>query len=182
MGFQEDWVPKVTREAMCRLLAHAAKVGLANTDECTLRAFFMAAAHDLVDPSPRLQTEWRRFDLLLQNNGLATVIEFKYYMRRRSLGLQGEHIGFKGGPGPKNEAEFKACVEKLRTAAIPGVADRRLILVYERQPNSGSRYSFSQSYQDLTVGTDLADVQALQVDQLEARVLRPCWVESPPPP
>jgi hypothetical protein len=36
------------------------------------------------------------------------------------LGLQGEPLGFKGGPGPKNETEFKACVHKLRTGRSGG--------------------------------------------------------------
>jgi hypothetical protein len=179
MAATGDWVPDVTREAMRRLLAHAEKVGLPNTDECTLRAFFMAAAHDLLGmPRPRFQTEWYRFDLLVQIDTLATVIEFKYYMRRPILGLEGEHLRFKGGPGPKNKDEFNACVKKLRTAVLPGVADRRLILVYEREANGRSLYSFHQSYGGLAVGDDLTDVQPLAVDPLEGRVLRPRWLES----
>jgi hypothetical protein len=164
---------------MRRLLVHAEKVELPNTDECTLRAFFMAAAHDLLGaPRPRFQTEWRRFDLLLQIGGLATVIEFKYYLQRCTRGLRGEHLGFKGGPGPKNEAEFRACVQKLRTAVLPNVAGRRLILVYERESSGQSRRSFDRSYRDLSPGDDLADVQSLTVDPLEGRVLRPRWLES----
>lgn len=178
MAVAGDWVPDVTREAMRRLLAHAEKVELPNTDESTLRAFFMAAAHDQLGSRPRFQTEWRRFDLLLQIGELATVIEFKYYVQRRTQGLQGEHLGFKGGPGLKNEAEFTACVQKLRTAVLPGVADRRLILVYEGQSNGRSHHSFDRSYQGLASGADLADVQALTVGPLEGRVLRPRWLES----
>jgi hypothetical protein len=173
-----DWVPDVTREAMRRLLAHAEKVGLPNTDECTLRAFFMAAAHDLLGmPGPQFQTEWHRFDLLVQIGALASIIEFKYYMRRRTLGLGGEQLGFKGGPGPKNEGEFNACVTRLRTAVLPGVADRRLVLVYEREADGRSRHSFDRSYGGLAVGDDLTDVQALAVGPLEGRVLRPRWLD-----
>jgi hypothetical protein len=173
-----DWVPDVTRTAMRRLLAHAEKVGLPNTDEDTLRAFFMAAAHDLLGiPGPQFQTEWHRFDLLVQIGARATVIEFKYYMRRRTLGLGGEHLGFKGGPGPKNEKEFNDCVHKLRTAVLPGVADRRLILVYEREADGRSRHSFDRSYGGLAVGDDVTDVQSLAVGPLEGRVLRPRWLD-----
>jgi hypothetical protein len=179
MAATGDWVPDVTREAMRRLLAHAEKVGLANTDECTLRAFFMASAHDLLGmPRPRFETEWRRFDLLVKIGALATIIEFKYYMRRSTFGLGGEFLGFKGGPGPKNEGEFNACVMKLRTVVPTGVADRRLILVYEREANGRSRYSFGRSYGGLAVGDDLSDVQPLAVGPLEGRVLRPRWLES----
>jgi hypothetical protein len=73
MAATGDWVPDVLREAMRRLLAHAEKVGLPNTDECTLRAFFMAAAHDLLGmPGPRFETEWRKFDLLVKIGALVS--------------------------------------------------------------------------------------------------------------
>jgi hypothetical protein len=179
MAATGDWVPEVTREAMRRLLAHADKVGLPNTDECTLRAFFMAAAHDLHGmPGPRFQTEWYRFDLLVQIGALATAIEFKYYMQRHTLGFGGEQLGPKGGPGPKNEGEFNRCVQKLRTVVLPGVGDRRLILVYVREANGRSRYSFDRSYGGLAVGDDLTDVQSLTVGSLEGKVLSPRWLES----
>jgi hypothetical protein len=179
MAATGDWVPDVTRQAMRRLLAHADKVGLPNTDECTLRAFFMAAAHDLLGvPGPQFQTEWDGFDLLVRVGALATVIEFKYYMRRRKLELGGEQLGFKGGPGRQNEREFDDCVARLRTAGLPGVGDRRLILVYEREGNGRFRRSFDRSYGGLAVGDDLADVQSLAVGSLEGRVLRPRWLES----
>jgi hypothetical protein len=180
MAATGDWVPDVTREAMGRLLAHAEKVGLPNTDECTLRAFFMAAAHDLLGmPPSRFETEWSSFDLLVQIGTLATVIEFKYYMRRSTFGLGGEFLRFKGGAGTQNEREFKICVQKLRTnAGLTGVADRRLILVYEREANGRSRHSFDRSYGGLAVGDDLTDVQSLAVGPLEGRVLRPRWLES----
>jgi hypothetical protein len=174
MTSTDDWVLAATDEAMRRLLVHAEKVGLANTDECTLRAFFMAAAHDLLGvPQPRFQTEWRRYDLLVQVDDASTVIEFKYYMQRRNRGLRDEQLGFKGGPGLKNEAEFKACVQKLRTAQLPVGVDRRLVLVYLRESSSQSRHSFDRSYRDLKPDEDLADVQALTVGPLECRVLRP---------
>src|SRR5215470_1221103 len=115
-----DWVPEVTREAMLRLVAHATKVGLSNTEEFTFRGLFMAAAHDLLD-RPRFQTEWERFDLLVQLGEHTTVIEFKYYLLRRTVGLRGELLGYKGGAGLQNEAEFRRCVSKLRDAALPAM-------------------------------------------------------------
>jgi hypothetical protein len=100
-------------------------------------------------------------------------------MQRSTFGLGDEFLGFKGGPGPKNEGEFYACVQKLRTnARLTGVAERRLILVYVREANGRSRYSFDQSYRGLAVGGDLTDVQSLAVGPLEGRVLRPRWLES----
>jgi hypothetical protein len=167
-----DWVPEVTREAMFRLVAHAAKVGLSNTEEFTFRGLFMAAAHDMLD-RPRFQTEWERFDLLVQLGEHATVIEFKYYLLRRTVGLRGELLGYKGGAGLQNEAEFRRCVNKLRTAALPAeLNDRRLILLYERDYGRRSRYSFHLSYGNLRAGQDYAEVISIAVGPLEARVLR----------
>jgi hypothetical protein len=167
-----DWVPGVTREAMVRLVAHAAKVGLPNTEEFTFRALFMAAAHDLLD-RPRFQTEWARFDLLVQLGEHATLIEFKYYLLRRTVGLRGELLGYKGGAGLKNEAEFRACVRKVRNAVLPaGVDDRRLILLYERDYTRQSRHSFHLSYGHLSPGSEYAEVTSLTEGPLEARVLR----------
>ena len=77
----------------------------------------MATAHDLLD-EPRFQTEWRRFDLLVQVGDSATAVEFKYYVLRRTLGLRGEFLGYKGGAGPKNEEEFRDCVHKLRAQRL----------------------------------------------------------------
>jgi len=169
-----DWVPDVTRAAMRRLLEHAEKVELANTDECTLRANFMAAAYDqLYPPRPRFQTEWKRFDLLVQVGGWATVIEFKYYMVRRTYGLRGEPLAYKGGAGPKNESEFYACVQKLRTALPREVGDGRLVLVYERESAHQTRHSFHRSFGHLAVGDDFLQVDSLTVGPLEARVLHP---------
>jgi hypothetical protein len=172
MSAPTDWVLNVTHEAMTRLLAHADKVGLANTDECTFRALFMASAHDLLD-APRFQIEWRRFDLLVQVGDNATIVEFKYYVLRRTFGLRGEVLGYKGSAGPKNEAEFRACVHKLRAAIPPQVGDRRLVLAYDRASDRQSRYSFHRSYGDLAASEDIEEVQRLTVDPLEGRVLRP---------
>lgn len=102
-----DWVTEVTEEAMRRLMAHADKVGLHNTEEFTLRAFFMSAAHDLLVPRrPIFATEWKKFDLLVQRDNTFTIVEFKYYVVREKLTMDGVRDGYKGGAGPKNEAEF----------------------------------------------------------------------------
>jgi hypothetical protein len=114
MAATGDWVPDVTREAMCRLLGHAEKVGLPNTDECTLRAFFMAAAHDLLGkPGPQFQTEWYRFDLLVQIGALATVIEFKYYMQRPHPWTQGRTSELQG----RSRTKERGRVQRLRQEA-----------------------------------------------------------------
>ena len=103
----------------------------------------------------------------------ATVIEFKYYLVRRTFGLRGEVLGYKGGAGPRNGAEFRDCVRKLRTAVPPQVGDRRLVLIYGRASDRQSRYSFHRSYGELAASDDIEEVQSLTVGPLEGRVLRP---------
>jgi hypothetical protein len=76
-------------------------------------------------------------------------------------------------------AEFNACVNKLRTANLPGVADRRLILIYESQPPGSSQHSFSASSNDLAPSAELSQVYPLAADPLAARMLRPRWTEAP---
>ncbi len=99
---------------MTRLSTHTEEVRLANTGEFTFRAFFMAAAHDRLR-RPRFQTEWRRSDLLVQDGAVNTWIEFKYYVLRRMFVLDGVAGRYKGGAGPKNEAQFHTCVESCGT-------------------------------------------------------------------
>jgi hypothetical protein len=150
------------------------KVGLANTEEFTFRAFFMAAACELLD-KPRFQTEWAKFDLLVQAGGTASLIEFKYYLLRRNYHLDGTPGPKKGAAGTKNEAEFHACINKLRNSVLDGIDERRLVLVYERDdhvPGRGSR-SLHSSYGQLAPSTSLARVWSFASGPLEARVLEP---------
>ncbi len=169
-----DWVPHVTEEAMRRLMAHADKVGLHNTEEFTLRAFFMSAAHDLLLPQrPHFATEWNKFDLLVQLDGTFTIVEFKYYLVREKRSLDGTRTGHKGGAGPKNEGEFYACLNKLQETTPSEIDDARLVLVYDRESSRASRYSFDASYGRLEAGIGVSDVTSLRVGPLEARILRP---------
>jgi len=170
----QQWVPDATRTAMTRILEHADKVGLANTEEFTFRSFFMAAAHELLR-LPRFQTEWHKFDLLVQDDHTATLIEFKYYLLRRTIGLDGAPGRPKGGAGLKNESELYACINKLRTTAVAGIHERRLVLVYERDDQGSARRTrtLHSSYGRLTESRQIAGVEALTMGPLEARILRP---------
>jgi hypothetical protein len=125
---------------VARVLDHAEKVDLANTEEFTFRSFFMAAASELLD-APRFQTEWGTFDLLVQSGDTASLIEFKYYLLRRTYRLDGSPGPKKGGAGPKNEREFGACLDKLRNTIVDGIDQRRLVLVYERDDHLAGRGS-----------------------------------------
>ena len=90
------WVTATTEAAIERLLDHASLVGLQNTEEFTFRSLFMACAAALLD-KPVFQTEWRRFDLLVSETDSTALIEFKYFVLRRTIGLDGQPRGYKGG-------------------------------------------------------------------------------------
>ncbi len=167
-----EWVPGATLDAMNRLVKHAQKVGLQNTEEFTFRAMFMAATYDLFC-SAKFQTEWKKFDLLVQIGGESTLIEFKYYLLRQTFDLQGRPLAYKGGAGPKNETEFQTCLQKLRIAVPSEVGHRRLVLVYERDYSRRSNCSFQRSYGGLRADERIAEVWPLTAGPLEARVIRP---------
>jgi len=167
----DHWVTAVTEAAVERLLEHASRVGLQNTEEFTFRSFFMACAASHLD-MPVFQTEWHRFDLLVREPDNVTLIEFKYYILRRTIDLDGQPLRYKGGAGPKNESEFWDCVRKLRDTAPAAVADRFLVLIYERETKRASKYSFHASYGRLSSEPPVADVWAHRDGPLEARVLR----------
>lgn len=170
----DEWVPEATSLAMTRILEHAELVGLANTEEFTFRSFFMAAACELLD-KPRFQTEWHKFDLLVQTGDTAALIEFKYYLSRQTYRLDGSPGPKKGGASAQNEREFAACVEKLRTIAVDGIDQRRLVLVYQRDDHSTGRRSRSLhgSYGRLGTSPSIARVWSFAHEPLEARVLEP---------
>ena len=112
---------------------------------------------------PGLKTEWERFDLLVQVSDDLTIIEFKYYLLRQTFDLQGKMRGYKGGAGPKNEAEFRDCLHKLRTTVVSREVGRYLVLVYQRDYVHNSRCSFPRSYGELSKDKNIAEVWPLVV-------------------
>ena len=133
--------------SMGRLRTYAKLVGHARADEFTFRSFFLTEIMKR-DRSARCQTEWNKFDLLVQTKRRSAVVELKFYVHRRTFTLDGAGT-WKGGPGPKNEGEFRACVKKLRGFCLPGITDRFLVLVYELGNPRNSTYSFERTYDDL---------------------------------
>ena len=179
----DEW-EAVTRTAMKRLVTHANKVGLANTGEFTFRAFFMEAAWDLLD-RPEFETEWNKFDLLVRVGDVATLIEFKYYLWRRTYDLEGGPGRRKGGAGAKNEKEFEDSLAKLRSAPVVGITHRRLVLVYADDSHLPGR-SFHASYAALGESEQIAEVWRVSADaadgcRLEGRIFRPTPPTSPSP-
>lgn len=165
-----DWVRGATLKAMKRIMEHADKVGLSNTEEFTFRAAFMAAAYDLL-PGVVFQTEWKKFDLLVSTAQAATIIEFKYYLLRRTAALDGTPLKHKGGAGPKNESEFWRCIDKLRHQVPSGISRRCLVLVYQRDYPRSSSSTFHRSYSNLSSATNLPRVMSVSVGPLEARII-----------
>ena len=169
----EQTIGDALRAAMRQLAKHARRVGLANTDESTFRSFFLAELKGLM-PSAECQTEWHRFDLLVQVDGANALIEFKYYVSRRTREINGGLGQWKGGAGPKNEGEFEQCVDKLRRCRYRPIHRKYLTLVYERGSDRRSRYSFAKSYDDLSGNRQIAQVCEVDhpmADQLTCKLL-----------
>ena len=128
---------------------HALLVGRDNVDEATFRSFIIA---EIIrrEPKAKCQTEWRRFDLLVQVNSDAALIEIKFYLGiRRSLLLDGTLGKWKGGPGARtNEREFRQCMVKLHNTSCPGF-----------RTNSSCSYTVVER---LTRGAQIRTTKAIQ--------------------
>lgn len=132
---------------------------------------FMAEAASTIR-GLRFQTEWKTFDLLVQHADEPILIEFKYYLLRRAFALDGTAGGYKGGAGPKNESEFWKCVEKLATRAPSSVSKRILILVYQREYDRRSRYSYANSFKTLAPCDRVMRVLESCAGPFECRILQ----------
>src|SRR5689334_22381341 len=92
--------------AMRTVTDHALLIGHENVDEATFRSFLIAEIKRR-HPNARCQTEWRLFDLLLQFENDAALIEIKFYFSaKRTILVDGSVGDWKGGPGVQNEREF----------------------------------------------------------------------------
>ena len=154
----ENAIISALGDALGCLASHVKTVGVMNTDEATFRSFFMASLMER-RPGARCQSEWFRFDLLVQAGDLNALVEFKYYISRRTIGLDGKPGQWKGEAGPGNEGEFWACVRKLRERSDESIHHKYLILIYERPYERKSKYSFTRSYDSLGANDDLLGVR-----------------------
>jgi len=84
-------------------------------NESVFRFFFVRTLLRL-RPDIRCGVEWRRIDLLIQDSNTTSLVEFKFYCRRRRLrNLHGQIMPPKGRASQKNFDEFCDCVRKLAT-------------------------------------------------------------------
>jgi len=143
--------------AMHRLKDHAELVGLANVDEFTFRSLVLAEIMRR-DTNARCQTEWHRFDLLVQRQTRNAIIEFKFYLNRKTVEVDGTSGDWKGGAGKKNEKEFWACVRKLHQDRNPRIHNRYLVLVYDMEYPKRSPCSFVASYDGLAPSREIKSV------------------------
>jgi hypothetical protein len=126
-------------------------------NESVFRWHFVKSAIALYRDELRMQLEWHRFDLLVQEvpRELNHFIEFKCFVRNKHRELDGsEKKGWKGGPGALNYKEFEDCVEKLvRASERHDVDERRLVVVYPDHPADCSDpkrdYTYSHWYENL---------------------------------
>lgn len=129
------------------LLSELAKVPLSGWTESVLRFFyckFLTASF----PDIEQFVECGKIDLVLKQGTASAFVEFKFYRHPvRHDPYDGFKRGFKGGPGPKNLAEFQSCVDQLSgRRSIPRLK-KYIVLIYA-DPADGSRPKsrFSKHY------------------------------------
>jgi len=150
-------IEQAVSAALQRLKTHSGLVGLSNVDEDTFRSFVIAAIMER-SPTVKCQTEWHKFDLLVQGRAVNVLVEFKFYLFRQTREIDGHLGSWKGGAGPKNESEFWDCVGKLHNHRNAAVQHRLLILVYQIGDPQPSKYSFAKSYDGLATDTKIGAV------------------------
>lgn len=155
--------------AMHRLRDHAALVCLTNVDESTFRSFVLTEVKRR-DRSTKCQTEWHSIDLLVQTAKQNIAVELKFYIRRRTVGLDRKPGDWKSGPGRQNEREFWECVEKLHGLGWPGIDRKYIVLVYERGTPPNCRKSFDEDYGGLAPGKGIKAVTTVRHD-MEDRLI-----------
>jgi len=127
---------------------HAGIVGLSNTYESTFRSFFLE--HLCIDnPDVRCQAEWNRVDLLVRFPECNVLIEFKYFLHRRYMNLDGSDGNRMGGAGSQNQKEFDRCVEQLYNDRSSPVHDKYIILAYEQKAPSSRAMGYSKFYDQI---------------------------------
>jgi hypothetical protein len=164
---------RATRAAFQSLKPHVKLVGLANVNESTFRSFFLAGLMGRC-PKACCQTEWHKFDLLVQRDDENALVEFKFNVVRQTRELDG-HLGYwKGGASAKNESEFKACVHKLHTLKDAKIKHRYVLLVYAKGYPKRSKCSFTKSYDALPARPEfrkITDVAHCMADKLSCKII-----------
>jgi hypothetical protein len=146
---------EILKSTLCSLVEfmprEIATMPLSRWSESVLRYFFcrfLAAA----SPEVTQFVECDKIDLVLRLGESKAFVEFKFYTRpQRFDAYDGRLCGFKGGPGPKNLAEFQSCVDKLHARRnVPGLS-KYIVLVYsDSVANKQSRNQYSYHYDEYT--------------------------------
>jgi len=168
-----DLLKESVAAAIEKMKAHSELVERENVDESTFRLFLLAEIKRR-RPEARCQTEWHRFDLLVQIDTVSALVEIKFYITRRTRELDGRSGPYKGGASKKNKDEFWACVPKMHHNPIRGVAQKYLILIYEKTSPKHSNYSFARSYDTLPADPrirSVMDVPHCMADTLACKII-----------
>lgn len=164
------------RGALDAMRKHADEVGIENTDEFTFRAFLMQEIRKACRAA-KLETEWNRFDLLVECGEARWLVELKYYVLRARRLLNSGTVSYKGGPGVQNTSEFNACVKKLCDHQHEAITRRVLVLVYQRELPPSKRESYHKSFSN---PAKFPAVVATQVVHEWSDMV--CWLYEPKPP
>jgi hypothetical protein len=158
------------REALKRtcsaMLTEVQNVPLEHWNEAVFRWLLIRHLRE-VAPETQCWQEWNRVDLVLPALSGATLIELKFFARRRLHELHGR-LRMKGGPSEKNVREFWASVENLATSAARpwafayrGVLTGYLVLAYCDPAGGNVPRTFGLDYDNLQPKEPIASIETI---------------------
>ena len=131
------------RRAVDQLRSDVTSMPLSRWNESVFRYFFCDAL-GRVDSD----VECGKIDLVLSKAEARAFVEFKFYRQpRRYDPYDGSDLGFKGGPGRKNLADFQGCIDQLHKRRYSPGLSKYVVLVYAAAPEGGrSRITYDHHY------------------------------------
>ncbi len=143
---------------------HADIVELSNTYECTFRSLFLEHLYK-DNPGVRCQSEWNHVDLLIRFAECNVLIEFKYYLHKQNVNLDGSKGIRKGGAKAQNKKEFDDCVQQLYQDSSSPIHEKYIILVYEANAPSSRAGSYSDFYDQIDLSEMVRSVDRFDTGQ-----------------
>jgi hypothetical protein len=149
----KDLVKKAFRDTVKFLPQEFKLMPLSRWNESVLRYHF---CRFLAGSSHRVEqrVECGHIDLVLRDSSNSAFVEFKLYLHTPKFDPYGPYgakpLGYKGGPGKKNLAEFQMCVDKLHERIRPGPPiPKYIVLVYADPSDRGKQnLTYARDYDD----------------------------------
>lgn len=112
------------------------------------------------------RTEWNRVDLMLPTTHGAVMVEMKFFTTLPITDHLGNRLRWKGGPSPKNVAEYREVIEKLQgfrkakwLSDAGGYACGYLLLAYVDRRRQGGARCYHDDYGDLRAEKAVLEIE-----------------------